>query len=119
MAGSFSMRMAAALVAGAVLLSGYTCCNFHYNGDWINDRNYAQLPVIPAGAPITVKSDGRYMACVDIDGKSFRLGLNYGRTAETTEQWGAEQVAKDDPKAKLAGYTNRMRRARPFSRAAS
>lgn len=97
--------------AEPVLLSGYTCCNFHYNGDWINDGNYAQLAMIPAGTPIKVKSYGRYMAYVDIDGKPYRLGLDYGRTAETTEQWVARLVLKDDPKAKLASYPAAVRQA--------
>lgn len=131
MGSQFSMRLGLALVGGALLLgackssdtrpdepkpdpallSGYTCCNFHYNGDWINDGNYAQLPFIPAGSAIRVKSYGRYVAYVDIDGKPFRLGLDYGRTAETTEQWVAKLVLKDDPKTKLAGYPKAVREA--------
>lgn len=93
------------------LLSGYTCCNFRYDKDWINDGNYAQLPMIPAGSPIKVTSYGRYRAHVDIDGKPFRLGLDYGRDRETTEQWVARLVVKDDPKAKLATYPPLVRKA--------
>lgn len=95
----------------APLLSGYTCCNFHYEKDWINDGNYAQLPFIPAGTPIAVKEYGSYRAHVDIDGKPFRLGLDYGRTAETTEQWVAKLIVQDDPKAKLATYPAKVREA--------
>lgn len=93
------------------LLAGYTCCNFHYEKDWINDGNYAQLPFIPAGTPIRVTEYGSHRAHVDIDGKPFRLGLDYGRTAETTEQWVAKLIVKDDPKAKLATYPAKVREA--------
>lgn len=93
------------------LISGYTCCNLHYNNDWINDVNYAQLPMIPAGSPIKVTGYGSYRASVEIDGKPFRLGLDYGRTAETTEQWVAKQIVAEDPKAKLASYPGNVRQA--------
>lgn len=93
------------------VLSGYTCCNFHYEKDWINDGNYAQLPMIPAGSPIRVIDYGRYRASVDIDGKAFRLGLDYGRTAETTEQWVAKLIVASDPKVKMAGYPANVRQA--------
>jgi hypothetical protein len=93
------------------MLSGYTCCNFHYERNWINDGNYAQLPMIPAGTPIKVTSYGRYRAYVDIDGKPFGLGLDYGRDAETTEQWVAKLIVANDPKTKLADYPAAVRQA--------
>lgn len=93
------------------MLSGYTCCNLRYNRDWINDVNYGQLPMIPAGTPIKVTGYGRYRASVEIDGKPFRLGLDYGRTMETTEQWVAKQIVADDPKTVLAGYPAAVRQA--------
>ena len=30
---------------------GYACCDLHYDKDWINDGNYAELPMIPAERP--------------------------------------------------------------------
>jgi outer membrane protein assembly factor BamE (lipoprotein component of BamABCDE complex) len=93
------------------MLSGYTCCNLRYNRDWINDVNYGQLPMIPAGTPIKVTGYGRYRASVEIDGKPFRLGLDYGRTMETTEQWVAKQIVADDPKTVLAAYPAAVRQA--------
>ncbi len=93
------------------MLSGYTCCNLRYNKDWINDVNYGQLPMIPAGTPIKVTGYGRYRASVDIDGKPFRLGLDYGRTQETTEQWVAKQIVSEDPKIALASYPAAVRQA--------
>lgn len=97
--------------AQAALLSGYTCCNFHYEKDWINDGNYGQLPMIPAGTPIKVLDYGRYRVQVDIDGKPFRLGLDYGREAETTEQWVAKLVVAKDPKVQLAAYPAAVQQA--------
>lgn len=93
------------------LISGYTCCNFHHEGDWINDGNYAQHPMIPAGTPIRITGYGRYRAHADIDGKKFRLGLDYGREAETTEQWVAKLVVKEDPKERLKTWSPAIREA--------
>jgi outer membrane protein assembly factor BamE (lipoprotein component of BamABCDE complex) len=103
-------QSAPAVTAPAAAVT-YTCCNFHYNGDWINDGNYAQLPMIPAGTPIKLKSIDHYIAYVDIDGKKYRLGLDYGRTAETTEQWANKLIVKDDPKARLAAWSPSVRKA--------
>jgi outer membrane protein assembly factor BamE (lipoprotein component of BamABCDE complex) len=101
----------AAAAPAPALPAAYTCCNFHYNGDWINDGNYAQLPMIPAGTPIKLNSIDRYIAYVEIDGRKYRLGLDYGRTAETTEQWANKLIVKDDPKARLATYAPAVRKA--------
>jgi hypothetical protein len=92
---------------------GYACCNLHHEGDWISDSNLGQLPFVPVGTPIKVKSiDGRgYRAYVEIDGKPMRLGLDYGRQAETTEQWVNKIVVPDDPKARLAKFPARTRNA--------
>jgi hypothetical protein len=95
----------------AGLSSGYTCCNFRYANDWINDGNYAELPILPAGSPIKVNQIDRYIAYVEIDGKPFRLGLDYGRALETTEQWIDKLIVHDDPKARLATYAPAVRRA--------
>lgn len=91
--------------------SGYACCNLHYSGDWINDANQAQLPFIPAGTPIRVKSIDGYRANVDIDGKAMRLGLDYGRVQETTEQWVNKIVVSEDPTRRLATYPPAVRKA--------
>lgn len=93
------------------LRGGYTCCNFRYSHDWINDGNYAELPMIPAGSPIKLNRIDRYIAYVEIDGKPFRLGLDYGRSLETTEQWVDKLIVQDDPKARLATYAPAVRKA--------
>lgn len=86
------------------LRTGFTCCNLHYEGDWINDGNYAELPMIPAGTPAKVFSYNGTWAAVDIGGKPFRLGHDYGRAQETVEQWVAKLVVPADPKPKIANF---------------
>jgi hypothetical protein len=82
----------------------YTCCNLHYEGDWISDANWATLPFVPAGARIVVKDYGRHKAEVLIDGKPMRIGLDYGREKETREQLVARLMVKDDPHQRLATF---------------
>lgn len=91
--------------------SGYACCNLHYEGDWISDSNLAQLAFIPAGTPINVKKIDGYRAYVEIDGKPMRLGHDYGRAQETTEQWVSKIVVLDDPKARIAKFPPTVRKA--------
>lgn len=93
------------------LLEGYTCCNFHYEGDWISDSNYGSLPFIPAGTPIKLRSYGRYRIHVDIDGKAMRIGQDYGRAQEALEQFAQKLIVKDDPRPKIAKYPAEVREA--------
>jgi outer membrane protein assembly factor BamE (lipoprotein component of BamABCDE complex) len=67
--------------------------------------------LIPAGTPIKVTGWGRHRAHVEIDGKPFRLGLDYGREAETIEKWVAKLIVAADPRAKLAEYSLAVRKA--------
>lgn len=91
--------------------SGYACCNLHFSGDWISDSNLAQLPFIAAGTPIIVKKIDGYRAYVEVDGKPMRLGHDYGRAQETTEQWVNKLVVLDDPKLKIAKFAPATRKA--------
>lgn len=93
------------------LRSGYACCNLHYDGDWISDSNLAQLPFIAAGTLINVKKIDGYRAYVEVDGKAMRLGHDYGREQETTEQWVAKLVVLDDPKLRIAKFAPATREA--------
>jgi hypothetical protein len=100
-------------VAGAHSLpyTGYACCNLHYDKDWINDGNYAELPMIPAGTPIEVISYGRNRAYVKVDGKPMRLGHDYGRDQESLEAWVAKIVVDQDPRPRIEGYPAPVRDA--------
>ena len=91
--------------------SGYACCNLHYSGDWISDSNLAQLPFIPAGTPIRVLKIDGYRANIDVEGKPYRLGHDYGRAEETTEQWVSKMVVLEDPKVKMAKFSPAVRAA--------
>ncbi len=83
---------------------GFACCNLHYSKDWINDGNYAELPMIPVGTPVEVLSYGRHRAYVNIDGKPMRLGHDYGRDQESLEVWVDKIVVADDPRARIATF---------------
>ncbi len=95
----------------AYIRSGFACCNLHYEGDWISDSNLAQLAFIPAGASINVRKIDGYRAYVEIDGKPMRLGHDYGREQETTEQWVNKLVVLEDPRLKIAKYPPAIRKA--------
>jgi hypothetical protein len=84
---------------------GYACCDLHYEKDWINDGNYAELPMIPAGTPIEVLNyNGRHRAAVKVDGKPMRLGHDYGRDQESLDAWVNKIVVKDDPRGRISSY---------------
>ena len=93
------------------LPAGYTCCNLHYADDWISDGNWGGFPLIPAGTPIKVLGYGANRAHVEIDGKAFRIGHDYGRSQESLEQYIAKLVVKDDPRAQIAAYPDPIREA--------
>ena len=91
------------------LPEGYTCCNLHYVDDWISDGNWQGFPMIPAGTPIKVTGYGSNRAYAEIDGKSFRIGHDYGREQEPLEQYVARLVVKDDPRARIAAFPDSVR----------
>jgi hypothetical protein len=93
-----------ARAADPLPFKGYACCNLHYEKDWINDGNYASLPSIPAGTPISVLSFGRHKANADVHGMKMRLGHDYGREQESLEQWLHKIVVDTDPTAKIASF---------------
>ena len=92
------------------LFSGYTCCNLHYDGEWISDANWSSLPMIPAGASIRVLGYGRYRVKADIDGHGVELGLDYGRQ-QSLEAWARKLVVEEDPRPKIARMPTPIRDA--------
>jgi hypothetical protein len=83
---------------------GFACCDLHFSRDWINDGNYAELPMIPAGTPIEVLNYGFHRAYVKVDGKPMRLGHDYGRDQESLQSWVGKIVVNDDPRPHIATY---------------
>ena len=92
---------------------GFACCNLHYDGDTVNDRNYSELPMIPPGTPIQViaYNDGKQRADIRVDGKSMKLFHDNGREQESLEAWVAKIVVRDDPRPRLRTYTTAVRDA--------
>jgi hypothetical protein len=103
----------------APLREGFTCCNLHYESDWISDSNYGSLPFIPAGTPVKLKSYGRHRLHVEMDGKPMRIGLDYGRAQETLEQFAEKMIVTEDPRPKIAKYPAEMREAIRFGQIVS
>lgn len=106
--------LAAGFAAAAIaqdMPQGYTCCNLHYDGDWISDANWGASPMIPAGAPIKVVSWGSNRAGVEVDGKAMRIGHDYGRADEPLEKYVARLVVKSNPRAKIERYPDKVRAA--------
>ena len=93
------------------LLTGYTCCNLHYDKDWISDANWRRAAMIPAGAKIRVLEYGSNRASVEIDGKPMRIGQDYGRKEESIQQFIQKIVVKSNPQAKIAKYPEKIRQA--------
>lgn len=90
---------------------GYACCDLHYSRDWINDGNYAELPMIAAGTPIEVLSYGSNRAYVKVAGKPMRLGHDYGRDQESLEVWVDKIVVNNDPRPRIATYPSAIQAA--------
>jgi hypothetical protein len=86
------------------LPEGYSCCNLHYEDDWISDSNFLTLPMIPVGTPIKVLKFGRNRAYVKLGDKLMRIGLDYGRQQLTLQQWIDRVVVPEDPHEKIAGF---------------
>ncbi|MGH8706739.1 MAG: hypothetical protein ACREVD_01610 [Burkholderiales bacterium] len=103
-------QSASTAAASPSQLSGYTCCNLHYENDWISDANWSSMAMIPAGASIKVVDYGRYRINVEIDGRKMRLGLDYGRQ-QPLETWARKIVVREDPRRKIAAWPAPVRDA--------
>lgn len=91
--------------------AAYTCCNLHYQGDWISDTNETTLPMIPAGSRIALRDYGRHRASVLIDAKAMRIGHDYGRKEETNEAYVGKLMVKDDPKIRIKTFDPKVQEA--------
>ena len=84
--------------------ASFTCCNLHYDDDWVGDANWTSLPMIPAGSRIVVKDTGGDRAHVLIEGRKMRIGFDNGMGKQTIGEFLAKVVVRDDPKAIVAAY---------------
>ena len=78
---------------------GFACCVLHYKHDVINDGNYAELPLIPAGTPIELTNFGSNKAYIKIEGKPMQLKHDYGRDQEALDTWVNKVIVDVDPRA--------------------
>lgn len=106
---AFSAGLACSFAATAQS-DGYTCCNFHYDGDWISDANWSSLPKIPAGTPVRILEYGDNRVSVDIGGRRMFLGLDYGRK-QSLRAWAQLMVVSEDPKRRIAAWPAAAREA--------
>ncbi len=88
---------------------GYACCNLRYVGDWISDMGSGELPFIPLGTQVMVRELETNRANIEVDGKPYRLGHDYGRAQEKTAEWVDKLIVLDNPAAALAKYPASMR----------
>lgn len=91
---------------GAKAMEGaqFTCCNLHYDGDWISDANWATAPMIPAGARIKVLEVKSDRAHVLIEGRPFRIGQEYGQKLEKIQALLAKLLVSQDPRPIADAY---------------
>jgi hypothetical protein len=89
----------------------FTCCNLHYDGDWIGDANFATAPMVPAGTRLKVVEMKSKHANVLLEGRKFRLGQEYGSKVEKLSDMLGKLLVNDDPKPSLQGLPEPIRAA--------
>lgn len=82
----------------------YLCCNVRTDTDWLSDGGFLVGQIIPAGAPVKHLGTNRGVANIEIDGKRYRLGNEFGVRAEPTEQWLKKVLVTTDPSTKIKTY---------------
>lgn len=82
----------------------YTCCNLHYDDNWIGDANYTALPFVPAGSRVRFVDWGRYRANVLIEGRKMSIGIDFARQQMTREQFAQKVIVDESPAARIASY---------------
>jgi hypothetical protein len=123
MQGTGAARVSAAFFAGLTLASsasaqssdgpaliGYTCCNLHFEGDWISDANWSALPMLAAGTPVRTLEYGKYRVTAEVAGRRMRLGLDYWRKQGLAD-WARSMIVQEDPKPRIARWPAPVRDA--------
>lgn len=82
----------------------FTCCNLHYDDNWIGDANYTALPFVPAGSRVRFVDWGRFRANVLIEGRKMSIGIDFARDQMTREQFAQKVIVDASPSARIAGY---------------
>lgn len=90
--------------------AGYTCCNFHNDGNRISDANWIIYPTIPAGTAARVLGYGEHQVSVEIGGRAMVLGLDYGRQ-QNLREWAQRMIVPRNPKERIAAWPPAAREA--------
>ncbi|MCW7540843.1 hypothetical protein OOT46_23770 [Aquabacterium sp. A7-Y] len=109
---AFAASLSTPVLAQSEPFEGYLCCNMRSDGSWISDSNYAEgnQRVIPAGTPVKVTGYGRQRVYVEIDGKKQAIGNDYSRNLDL-KTFAQRYVVSEDPRAKLATFSPKVRAA--------
>ena len=110
LASGIALPLHAQTAAGSQEQSGFTCCNFHPDENWVSDANWAYLPRIPAGTAARILEYGDYRVSVEIGGRRMMLGLDYGRS-QVLREWAQRMIVSRDPKEKIADWPAAAREA--------
>lgn len=98
---------------------GFLCCNMRTDGSWISDSNYMETgkTMIAFGTPVKFAGFGRYRVNLDINGKRQSIGNDYSRDL-SMEAFARRYLVKDDPRAKVAAASPKIRSAIESARVA-
>lgn len=91
--------------------AAFAATNLRYEGDWISEVSWLQLPFVPVGSRIKVLDYGSNKASVLVDGRKMRMGIDWSRGKETIEQFVARATVTEDPRKTIAAYPARVRTA--------
>jgi hypothetical protein len=83
----------------------YTCCNIHYEGDTINDANYAVGSLLPFGSSATVEKMTSDAITFRAGGTVLTLAHAYGRDQESAPQYFAKILVDSDPHIQFATFS--------------
>lgn len=89
----------------------YLCCNLRYDGAWIGETPWPNLPFVPAGARIKVLAYSANEVSALIDGRKMRIGNEYSRQQETIQQMVGRLVVAADPRPAIAAMEPSVRDA--------
>ncbi|GAB3549638.1 hypothetical protein GCM10027343_31730 [Noviherbaspirillum agri] len=112
---ALSSALAAALAAqvhAQPISEGFLCCNMRTDGSWISDINYAEAGkrMIPVGTPVKGADYGRFRVYVELEGDTQAIGNDYSRDL-SMDAFAQRYIVATDPKAKIAGYPEKVREA--------
>ncbi len=82
----------------------YLCCNIRTESDWLTDGNFFVGRLIPAGTPVTLKGTARGVANIEIEGRAYRLGHEYGARIESFQQFLNRMLITSDPNRAISSY---------------